>query len=164
VSVRSEIRAALIAGDVDLLRRMWGAWFPNSPQPKDWQEAQVQLHAARTAAESVPVKLRCFSHHWLVERGLASLLPDRLRPSADQYCPRVTPGVGFAWSSGSAVLRPAKAEIEAAVGARIEEMAADGLLTKDPDGVRDEMMFTKNRTLHALFGNFAALRQRKAPA
>lgn len=153
---------ALADGDVGLLWRMWGAWFPDQPQPANWQEAEIQLHAARSATEGVETRLRCYSHHWLADRGLPSLLPDELKPAAEQHRPKIVSAVGFSWDSNSPLLKPAKGNIVAAVTARINEMAADGLLEKDPDYVRREMMFTKNRALFSLFGNTASLTGRNA--
>jgi hypothetical protein len=159
---RGELRQALIDGNVDLLQRMWRTWFPTAPQPANWQEAQIQLHLARTASRSVPLTLRCYSHHWLKERSIPSLLPDRHKASADQLVPKVTPSVGFAWGTSSAVLKPAAPFVQDAVSTRINEMHEDGLVNSNPDLVRNEIILTKNRTLHSLFGHIGKLKEKAA--
>lgn len=156
---RSAFRRALAEGDVAMLWRLWGKLNPGAYQPANWQEAEIQLHLARAAADSVAIRLRCYSHHWLKERGLASPLPEALKPDAERFQPKVASAVGFAWTSTSEYLRAARPAVMAAVGQRIEEMAADGMLETQPDKVRAEMMLTKNRVLHKLFGNPAALKK-----
>lgn len=154
---RDALRDALIAGDVDLLQRMWATWFPHAYRPQNWQEAEIQLHLARTKAQNVPLRLRCYSHHWLIERELPSMLPDDLKPKAESYRPKIASAVGFAWGTHSKIMKPAEPIIVRAVSDRIEEMALDGMLESNPDGVRTEMLLTKNRVLHKLFGNIASL-------
>lgn len=155
----SAYRRALAEGDVAALWRMWGRFHPHDYQPANWQEAEIQLHVARTGAQSVSDRLRCYSHHWLIERKLLSMLPNELLPKVEQYRPKIVSAVGFAWGTSSGLLRTAEPIITAAVNQRIEEMAADGLLETDPDGVRTEILLTKNRTLHGLFGNISHLKE-----
>lgn len=146
-------RKALVAGDAALLWKMWGTWFPDFPQPQSQGDAEIHLHAARSAAGSIAIRLRCYSHHWLTERGLPSLLPAELLPQAERYTPKVAAGVGFSWGSRSRIMQTAKPEVMKAVGDRIEELAADGILESDPGKVQREMIYAKNRVLHELFGN-----------
>lgn len=162
VMPQSAFRHALDEGDVAMLWRMWGKLFPERYQPANWQEAEIQLHVARAASASTATKLRVYSHYWLLERSMPSPLPDELKSKAEQFRPRIVSGVGFSWNAKSDILRAAKGTIVAAVTARIEEMAADGLLETNPDLVRQEMLFTKNKTLAGLFGNTASLTGRTA--
>jgi len=63
---------------------MWAGIFPNEPQPQDDAATLATLHYARTLANSVPFKLRAYSHRWLCERNLPSGLPDALKPKAER--------------------------------------------------------------------------------
>lgn len=151
MAARDDFRAALMDGDVRLLRRIWARAMPHLPQPKDAADAEVCLHVARTATKSIPLKLRAYSHRWLVERELPSQLPDELKPEAERLYPKIAASVGYGWNSNSTILKPAKPIIERAVGDRIEELAADGQLG-NIQLVRDEMRITKDKTLKSLFG------------
>lgn len=71
------MRRLLEACDGKALLRAWKGLFPNSPPPVDAVET---LHVARTAAESLPMTARLYSHQWLTERGKPSLLPDDMKP------------------------------------------------------------------------------------
>jgi hypothetical protein len=69
-------------------------------------EALVTLHHARTQAESIALKLRAWSHRWLLEHGYPSGLPDHLKPSAERIYPRVVEGVGISVNFRSPILQP----------------------------------------------------------
>lgn len=163
MAARGEFRQALIDGDFRRCAAMWRVVRPHLPQPNNDGEAEIQMHAARTCTR-LPLKLRAYSHRWLTERNLPSLLPDHLRPKAEQLCPKVVPAVGFAWGSGHTLLQPAKPIIEGAVHKTISELAADGMLDRDPGFVRNQMLLTKNRTIHALFGRIQTLLKEGLPA
>ena len=92
--------AVLRECDVGALLRLWPAWLP---APATREDALVTLHMTRTAAESMPDKARMYSHAWLTERGLPSLLPDRLKAER----PLVVGAVGISVNSIHAEVKEA---------------------------------------------------------
>lgn len=144
-------RDLLEAGDVRGLRRHWASAAPNMPQPKNAEEAEIIMHRARTEAESVSFRHRAYSHRWLEERGLPSGLPDRLRPSAEQVCPRVAKAVGISVNTRSEYLKPAMLEVRGAMEQAVLEADADGLIG-DAAFVSARMSDARQRTMRALFG------------
>lgn len=95
----AEFRRCLEELDVAAMRRLWRHVSPHLPQLKSDAECLVALHHARTQAESIPLRLRAWSHRWLQGGGYPSGLPDRLKPSAEQICPRVVQAVGISYNS-----------------------------------------------------------------
>lgn len=150
MAARDAFLRALVDGDVRTLRRMWSRVSPHLPQV-DAADGETCMHIARTATKGVPLKCRAYSHRWLEERGYPSQLPDKLKPQAERMYPRVASAAGFAWSSSSEILRPAKPIVDRAVGDRVEDLFANGDGDKT-ELVRREMIDTKNRTLKHLFG------------
>lgn len=146
---QDDFRAALEVGDVRLVRKMWAAFMPHLPQPSA-KDAEAAMHAARTAADTVSFKARAWSHRWLSELGLPSLLPDRLRPRAERACPRVATSVGISVNFRSPWMRPAAAEVRGAMEAAVEDCYANG--DTDPAIIQRHMFAAKDRTMHALFG------------
>ncbi len=59
------------------------------PQPESYDEAETIMHQARTAADSMPMHKRIYSHAFLDERGLPSQLPDGMKPPRDRKGPPV---------------------------------------------------------------------------
>lgn len=110
----------------------------------------MALHGARTAAESMPLKLRAYSHRWLIERGYPSQLPDKLKPKAEQMFPKVAEGVGIACKTNNKYLKPAMPIIQKAMGDAVEDCFANG--DRDPKLVKSQMMLAKDREFKALFG------------
>jgi hypothetical protein len=82
------MRSILQDLDVQAARLAWG-------EPDD-AKTLVMLHMARTAAKSIPMGLRAYSHRWLVDHGLPSQLPDELKPKAERMYPQVVSAVGIA--------------------------------------------------------------------
>jgi hypothetical protein len=151
MSKQDDFRAALVAGDVRLLRRMWSSWFPHLPQVKNAHEAEIVMHHARTQAESIPLKHRAYSHRWLLERELPSGLPDQLRPSAERMYPVAAKAVGISVNMRSPYMAPAVVEVRGSMEHAVLEAEADGLLG-DTTHVSRRMTEAKNRTMRALFG------------
>ena len=85
----SAFRAALYDGDVSRTRHLWAQVSPEMPQPQTDDEAEVIMHQARTAADSVPMQKRIYSHAFLDERGLPSHLPDGMKPPRERHGPPV---------------------------------------------------------------------------
>lgn len=144
-----DFRAALEAGDARLVRRMWAAFMPNLPQPKP-QDAEAAMHMARTAAETVSLKARAWSHKWLSERGLPSQLPDKLKPSAERLYPRIVEGVGISVNCRNPFLKPAMAEVRRSMEDAVADSYANG--DTDPVRVKARMLEARQRTMRQLFG------------
>lgn len=144
-----DFRAALEAGDVRKVRKMWAAFMPHLPQP-DADGAEAAMHVARTAAETVSFKARAWSHRWLTEQGLPSRLPDRLKPSAERIYPRVVEGVGISVNARSPLLKPAMAEVRRAMENAVSDCYANG--DTSPAIVRPRMFEAREKTLRSLFG------------
>lgn len=150
MAAREDFRQALIDGDVRLLRRIWASVFPGHPQPKDAAEAETTLHIARTAAESIPLKLRAYSHRWLLERNLPSQLPDALKPKAEQLCPHIAEGVGIAMNTSKEWLKPALPLVRRAMERTVEDMFANG--DRDPGLVKSRIIAARGDEMRRLFG------------
>lgn len=69
----AEFRRCLLELDVVGIRRLWKHVASHLPQPSSDDEALVMLHMARTAAQSVPERLRAYSKAWLAERERAKV-------------------------------------------------------------------------------------------
>jgi hypothetical protein len=141
----------LEAGDVRGLRRHWAAVAPKMPQPRNAEEAEIVMHRARTEAESVSFRHRAYSHRWLMERGLPSGLPDRLKPSAEKFYPRIAMGVGISVNTSNELLKPAMLEVRSAMEDAVREADVDGKLA-NAVFVQKRMNEAKDRTMRALFG------------
>lgn len=134
-------REALADGDVERCRCLWGAVYPYLPQPRDRAEAEVAMHQARTAADSLPLAKRLYSHAWLTERAMRSELPRNLRP------PRIVPAVGISVNtlSHDADLIERAATIERAMSQAAGEAMTDGVT--DPEIVSAQMWAARARVL-----------------
>ena len=108
------------------------------------------MHHARTQAESIALRLRAYSHRWLVERGLPTGLPDRLRPSAEQICPITVGAVGISVNTKNEWLQPAVLEVRTAMEHAVEDAYAEG--RRDPVFVSAQIEAARRKTWQALFG------------
>ena len=79
MTASAALRECMASCDVAQLLRIWPELFPAYPA-LDHHQALAVLHRARTESASVCKTARVYSHHWLIERGLPSGLPDELRP------------------------------------------------------------------------------------
>lgn len=149
MAAQDEFRRALETGDVKLLQRIHPILFPHAPAAQDLDAAEVQLHMARTMADWLALNKRAYSHRWLIERGLPSQLPDRLRASAEQICPVVKEAVLVSANTNSKILKPAMAEVQQAMADAVLEAEADGRLS-DSEFVRDRIMFARGRAVRQL--------------
>lgn len=107
------VSRALEDGNAGWLKRHWPVLFPHLPGPANDAEAAVQMHIARTAAESITLGKRLYSHAWLEERGLPSQLPEHLMPKK-KVEPKIVSAVGVAIVSNKIGRAEAK-DIEAAI-------------------------------------------------
>lgn len=132
-----EFRRCLIDLDVVGICDLWFHVSPHLPQPKNNDEALATLHYARTQAKSIPLKLRCYSHAWLCERGLPSGLPDQWKPKASRLYPHKVKAVGVSVMAMSAASVPRARAIEKAMSNAVLECYADGVT--DVDRIRGRM-------------------------
>ena len=93
--------------DVAGVRRLWQHVSPHLPQPKDDAEALATIHVARTQSEAIGFRLRAYSHRWLIDRNLPSMLPDIMGPKAERTYPRVVEAVGISVTAVDPAFLPA---------------------------------------------------------
>jgi hypothetical protein len=131
----AEYRRCLTDLDVQGMRRLHHA--ATGKELSD-SEALAAMHYARTHAGSVQLKLRAYSHAWLVERSLPSGLPDELKSFAERLYPREVTAVGIAVGTLSGVKTPVAKILEAAMSNAVSEMYADGVT--EPTLVKSKML------------------------
>jgi hypothetical protein len=154
MSAAGQFRRCLQEADVAALRGLWAMAMPHLPQPADDAAAETVMHRARTEADCVPLNGRRWSHAWLMERGLPSGLPDRLRPAPEQVCPRFVETVGVSLNFRSDWMKPAKPILACRVADAIEDIYAD---TSAPEPVRVRARIDEVRAdeMRRLFGRAA---------
>ena len=146
-----EFRNLLEAGDIDGLRAHWHAVMPGMPQPESREQAEIAMHMARTAAESVEIEKRAYSHRWLIERDLPSQLPDRLRKSAERMYPVIKTAVGISVNTRNVLLRPAMTSIRTAMEQAVLDAEAEGKI-EDAGFVAQRMNEARIKETKVLFG------------
>lgn len=119
------------------LSRVWAKLFPG----KALGNPDIVLHMARTASASVKLKARLYSHAWLGERKLPSLLPDDLKPIP----PRMAAGTLIGVRSPYPEVRTA---IHGVMRAALQEAEADG--ETDAEVIRGHMQAARMKERHAL--------------
>lgn len=147
----AEFRLCLERLDVAGARRLWAHAMPHLPQPKTDADAEIVLHHARTQSDAMSLKLRAWSHRWLLERALPSGLPDRLRPSAERLYPRVVSAVGIALGAMSEIARAVRPQVMGAMQDAVRECYADGH-QGDHDIVRARILEAKASATRKLLG------------
>lgn len=146
-----EFRRALEALDIPKLKAMWGVMAPHLPQPKTDDDALIQAHYARTLADSIPAKLRCYSHCWLVERSFPSGLPQLMRAKAEQMFPRVAEAVMISLGTRSEIGRAIRPFVMKAMTDAVEDCYANG--DRDPSIVRPRILEARKTTIRKLLGS-----------
>lgn len=150
----AEFRRLLEDRDVARLRSAYAQIMPHLPQPKDDAQAEVIMHLARTTAqivEAIPFAKVAYSHRWLVERGLPSQLPDKLKPKAERLYPKIVHAVGIAVGSSSAHMKPAADMIRKAMEDAVSDCYANG--DTDPAFVKLRLMAARTDEQKRLFGS-----------
>jgi len=127
--------------DSDESVRLWNLIQPGHPVPQTRQEVLICLHMARTAARSIPLRLRAYSHRWLLDNGYPSQLPDRLKPRAERLYPTDVRSVGISVNSNYPVVKEA---IQGAMQNAVLESYADGH-QDDPETVRKRMQEARQK-------------------
>lgn len=135
----------LVECDVTGIRKLWAHVAPHLSQPDD-KDALVSIHHARTQAQSIPFKLRAYSHRWLVDQGYPSGLPDELKPRAERIYPVTQECVGIAALNKSPITHLTQAAMRDAVS----EAYADK--RTDPVFVKARMMEARETTIRKLVG------------
>lgn len=137
--------------DVPRARTFWGHVAPHLPQPDSDLDALATLHRARTEAQSIPLNMRVYSHHWLENRGLPSGLPDHLKPKAERVFPQIVAAVGVAVAARSPETEPLARLIQDAMNDAVREAHADGLL-EDTPFVKARMAEARKRVTKFFWG------------
>lgn len=142
----TDFRRCLVDCDIAGIRKLWADVAPNLPQPADDLEALAVIHLARTEARSIDLRLRAYSHRWLLDLGYPSSLPDSLRPKAERMYPVVVGGVGIA----ALAPKPHTPIVQGVMRDAVMEAYADD--ETDPVFVRERMMAARAKELKKLFG------------
>ncbi|ODT22226.1 MAG: hypothetical protein ABS35_15355 [Kaistia sp. SCN 65-12] len=151
MSYNDAFRRCLVELDVAGIRALWREVAPHLPQPSNDAEALLTLHRARTEASSIDLRLRAYSHRWLIDNGYPSGLPDALRPRAERaFYPRIVDAVGVCVRPSSPDLAPAAREVEQAMSDAVADAYA-GRRT-DPGFVRARMSEARVAARKRLFG------------
>lgn len=155
----AEMYRCLEQADVAGVRRLWAHVAPHMPQPKTDAEALSRIHYARTTMPAMALKLRAYSHRWLLDHGYPSGLPDDLKAKCERMYPVVIDAVGIACGASSEILKPAAAQIETAMSDAVMDAYADK--KTDPVFVKARMMDARARMkkyFRDLFGEASARR------
>lgn len=139
------LHQALVDLDAKAACAVWKTLAPYLPQPPTAEAATATMHMARTMAQTIPERLRYYSHRWLTDRGLPSQLPDRLKPSAERMYPRKVDAVGVAVRSQIPEVRAA---ITGAMSDAVSDCYANG--DRDPLIVKPQMMAARARERRGL--------------
>jgi len=143
-----EMRRCLIDCDVPGLRKLWHHIYPKNPKPPQTDhEALCVLHYARTQTITINLRLRAYSHYWLLDHGLPSALPDELKAKAARLYPHIVDAVGVACKSSFPEV--ANMVQQAMVGA-VLDCYAEG--KRDPSYVKPIMMERRAQAKKALHG------------
>lgn len=130
MSLQDQFRQYLEAVDVEGVRGLWAHVFPNMPQaPVRDSDVVVQIHMARTQMVSIDFRKRAWSHRFLVDNGYPSLLPDELKPRAEQMRPRIEEAVGISVMASNPLLKPVAASIQKAMSDAVMDAHADGRIS-----------------------------------
>lgn len=137
----AEMRRCLESLDVVGVRRLWAHIAPHlAGAGMGDAEVLVSLHHARTQSESMSLKLRAYSHRWLVDNGYPSGLPDPLKPRAERLYPRIADAVGISVNSK---YEQVQREISGAMIDVVENCYADRKTA--PEYVRPRMLDARFR-------------------
>jgi hypothetical protein len=137
MALNAELRQALEEMDIGLARKLWAHVAPRMPQPDDDYQARIVMHIARTKADKLGFRFRAWSHAWLTERGIKSLLPDELRPRAERLYPRVEHAVGVAVRALNDARAPLANRVERAMSDAIADCYGNG--DTEPEVVKKRM-------------------------
>jgi hypothetical protein len=146
-----EFARCLVTCDVPGIRRLWKHVQPNLTQPNNDREALFCIHNARTQMGTLSLRLRAYSHAWLLDHGLPSALPDELKPKAERMYPRTVEAVGIACKGSSEIGRSIAPIIQGAMVNAVLDIYADQR-SPDPVFVKGRMMDARRSTIKKLIG------------
>jgi hypothetical protein len=150
MNYNDEFSKCLATLDVAGARKLWRHVQPDLPQPKDDAETLIMLHMARTQSNSLAIKLRAYSHRWLLDHGYPSQLPEALKPKAEQMYSKIVGAVGVSINFTLPELKPAGKLIEKVMGDTVNELYADG--EERPEIVRRIMFEAGQKERKKLLG------------
>jgi hypothetical protein len=146
------MRQVLEEMDVEGVRRLWHEVRPNMPQPGTDFEALASIHMARTNFPTLTKRQRYYSHRWLLDYNMPSLLPDEEKPSAEKMYPQVVSGVGISVSGRFAdPSESAAPHVQCAMEYAVEEAYADGKKDDIPH-IRKRMWLARKNVFKKLLG------------
>src|SRR5882724_6378311 len=102
----AEFRRCLEECDISAVRKLWWHLAPDLHKPASDHEALATIHRARTEAVWMHLRLRAYSHRWLLDHGYPSALPDELKPKAERLYPQIVEAVGISVNTVSSRLKP----------------------------------------------------------
>lgn len=147
---RAEFARCLNELDVKVARKLWLHVFPGLPVPKTDKDMLATLHLARTTSPLADQMKRYYSHRWLLDNGLISMLPDPLRPVAERVYPTKTPpSVGIALA-GSTWFKPAIPLIRGVMEKSVLETMGDDV--SDPVVIKSRFLEAGEKEKTKLFG------------
>jgi len=133
------------------MRRLAKYLWPHLPQPTSDRETLSSIHYARTINETFSLRLRAYSHAWLLGEGFPSGLPDALKPRAERMFPVVTEAVGIAVGGASDVGRAIAPLVQGAMSDAVLDVYADSK-SPDVDLVKSRMALARKSTIKKLLG------------
>jgi hypothetical protein len=137
----AEFRRCLVDCDVQGIMRLWAHVAPKMPRPETDEDALICIHITRTITERIPFRFRAYSHSWLTERNLRSMLPDDLKPRAERMYPRIVSAVGIC----VATLGNRKTDYHHHVSTKLCNLVADMYA----DGIEDPVIISaRMKELH----------------
>ena len=145
-----EMRRCLIDCDVAQMRKLDQHLMPHLRGLSDG-EVLITIHLTRTCMNSIPFKLRAWSHRWLLDHGYPSKLPDHLKPRAERVYPREVEAVGIAVKGASDLTRPIAGLVQNAMSDAVMDIYADN---PHPDVVlvKTRMKEARTYTVKKLIG------------
>lgn len=146
----AEFRRCLVDLDVVGITKLWAHVAPGLAAPTSTHQTLMMLHFARTKAESIPLKLRAYSHRWLVDEGYESGLPDNLKPSAERLYPKIADAVGLSVNGKGDLMKAIVPLVRGSMEDAIQEAYADN--RTEPTFVKQRMFEAKNYTIKKLLG------------
>lgn len=140
----NQTRQILIDGDIDGYRQYLAPRL-------DRAKAEIAMHVSRTMANSIPENLRIYSHNWLKERSIPSMLPNDLLPKAIQVKQTIAEAVGISVRASSELMKPVAVEVRKAMENVVLDMHANGDMHRT-DIMRARMQEARQNVLKATVG------------
>lgn len=137
--------------DVAGYRKLSREFLPQYPQPESAEAAEAAMHIATTQTGGAAFKARAYSHAWLLERGLPSMLPDELRPKAQRVHPVTVKAVGISVNFRSRFMKGAENQVRGVMEDAVLDAYANGDQDREAQ-IKRNMLEARDREMRALFG------------